>query len=307
MSRVNSSENTEATRCSGEHGASDRSVSSVLLRVLGTNLSRALRAARTAFTRSSGMLAGSSSLNSPQAILPALIVIWYCTRYCVAVAAFTEVEFEVLAALDGEIAADVFEEEFRELPALHERAPPKCGASMVRNAWRARCSRIFVALTDNPSILAVSSVSRPFDVAQHENGTVAVGQRVNLLAHQLAILRPLQRLVDRFLPALEPLLEMSILLETPAGACRSAVRACACACATSSARRSRQSGAARSKASRCLQTDRGCERHSGKRPAPRRARLLRCRQCGVPPRGDGRRTGAPPARTPLRHPRGAER
>src|SRR5688500_14100170 len=52
----------------------------------------------------------------------------------VAVAAFGEVEFEMLAALDGEIAADVVEKEFRELPALHECAAPKCGASMVRNA-----------------------------------------------------------------------------------------------------------------------------------------------------------------------------
>jgi hypothetical protein len=43
-------------------------------------------------------------------------------------------EFEMRSALDGKVAADVIEEEFRELPALHARALPKCGASMVRNA-----------------------------------------------------------------------------------------------------------------------------------------------------------------------------
>ena len=52
----------------------------------------------------------------------------------VAVAALTEMELKMGALLAGEIAADVFEEEGRELPALHQRAFPKCGASRVRNA-----------------------------------------------------------------------------------------------------------------------------------------------------------------------------
>src|SRR5688500_9233708 len=52
----------------------------------------------------------------------------------VAVAALREMEFEMLPALDGKIAADIVEEEFGELPAFHARALPKCGASIVRNA-----------------------------------------------------------------------------------------------------------------------------------------------------------------------------
>ena len=106
-------------------------------------------------------VAGSSSLKSPQAILPALIVIWYWTRYSWQLPHLLRWNSKCSRRSDGEIAADVVEEEFREFPALHDAAPPKWGASMVRNAWRARCSRIFAALTDSPSILAVSSVSRP--------------------------------------------------------------------------------------------------------------------------------------------------
>ena len=52
----------------------------------------------------------------------------------VAVAALGEMKLEVGAALGGKVAADVLEQEFRELAALHFAGLPKWGASMVRRA-----------------------------------------------------------------------------------------------------------------------------------------------------------------------------
>src|SRR5262245_34604791 len=73
----------------------------------------------------------------------------------------SEVDFERLAVLDHQLAADVVVQHRKQLFAGHATPPSKCGASASRIRSRARCNRLFTAGTLRPSISPISALGKP--------------------------------------------------------------------------------------------------------------------------------------------------